>query len=303
MIAKLDMFIALARERHFGRAAESLGVTQPTLSAAIRQLEEHLGVTLVTRGSRFGGLTPEGERTLIWAQKIVADARQMKDEMRALRKGIGGHLRLGVIPTALNWAARLVADCERRHPNLRFTVLSRTSAEILQMLQDLSLDAGLSYLDNEPLGRVSSTPLYRETYTLVCPPGHPLAAHAQLDWSMLSGLGETRLCLLTPNMQNRRIVTRHLLEAGIDPQAAVESNSTVILAHLVEQGGYASILPSHLARFLCRGPGFALVPLTGAGAGHAVGVITRYREPHPPQIQAVLDEAARMAGDPALHLD
>ena len=67
MIDKLEYFIALAREKHFGKAAEDCGITQPTLSAGIRQLEDMLGVMLVQRGSRFQGLTPEGQRVLEWA--------------------------------------------------------------------------------------------------------------------------------------------------------------------------------------------------------------------------------------------
>ena len=74
MIDKLELLLALARERHFGRAAEACGVTQPTMSAGIKQLEETLGVMLVQRGSRFLGFTPEGERTLDWARRIVADS-------------------------------------------------------------------------------------------------------------------------------------------------------------------------------------------------------------------------------------
>ena len=104
MIPKLEMLIALAREKHFGRAAESLGITQPTLSTGIRQLEEQLGVKLVIRGSRFGGLTPEGQRALIRARQIVGDTRRLREEMRASREGLAGHLRLAVIPTALTCA-------------------------------------------------------------------------------------------------------------------------------------------------------------------------------------------------------
>ena len=74
MIDKLEMFIALAKERHFGRAAEACGVTQPSLSSAIRQLEDQLGVQLVFRGSRFQGLTPEGQRVLDRALGIVGPA-------------------------------------------------------------------------------------------------------------------------------------------------------------------------------------------------------------------------------------
>jgi len=101
MIDKLEMFLAVARHEHFGRAAESLGITQPTLSSGIKQLEDQLGVQLIFRGSRFGGLTPEGKNALNWARKIVGDTRQLKEEMRQTRHGLSGQLRMAVIPTAL----------------------------------------------------------------------------------------------------------------------------------------------------------------------------------------------------------
>ena len=78
MIDKLEFLLALAREQHFGRAAEACGVTQPTLSAGMKQLEEQMGVLLVNRGSRFQGFTPEGERVLDWARRIVGDTRAMR---------------------------------------------------------------------------------------------------------------------------------------------------------------------------------------------------------------------------------
>ena len=84
MLDKLEYLIALSREQHFGRAAETCGVTQPTLSAGIKQLEEMLGVLLVQRGSRFIGFTAEGERTLDWARRIVGDiARHARGDQRA----------------------------------------------------------------------------------------------------------------------------------------------------------------------------------------------------------------------------
>ena len=75
MIEKLEMFIAVAREEHFGRAAASLGITQPSLSSGIKQLEDQLGVQLIFRGSRFGGLTPEGKTALDWARRIGIHTR------------------------------------------------------------------------------------------------------------------------------------------------------------------------------------------------------------------------------------
>jgi DNA-binding transcriptional LysR family regulator len=87
VLDKLEFLLALAREQHFGRAADSCGVTQPTLSAGLKQLEESLGVLLVNRGSRFQGFTPEGQRVLDWARRIVGDTRAMRQEVHALSHG------------------------------------------------------------------------------------------------------------------------------------------------------------------------------------------------------------------------
>src|ERR1700692_1975162 len=99
--------MALARERHFGRAAEACGVTQPTLSAGVKQLEETLGVLLVQRGSRFIGFTSEGERTLDWARRIVGDARAMRQEIKALKERVSGEIAIAAIPTALGMGVSL----------------------------------------------------------------------------------------------------------------------------------------------------------------------------------------------------
>ena len=223
MIDKLEMFLSLARARHFGKAAEEIGVTQPILSAAIRQLEDQLGVMLVLRGSRFQGLTPEGERVLSWARQIVGDVRTMKEEVRAARSGLTGHLRLAAIPTALTTTSRLVHEFCAAHPNIRVSLQSETSSGILEMLEDLQIDAGVTYLDNEPLGRVVTVPLYEEHYTLILRRDHPMADLPEIGWS---DLGDVPLGLLTPDMQNRRIISAHLSDAGVRADPKVESNST-----------------------------------------------------------------------------
>ncbi|MFN7026440.1 MAG: LysR family transcriptional regulator, partial [Pseudorhizobium sp.] len=130
MIDKLEFFIALARERHFGRAAEESGISQPSLSAAIRQLEDQLGVILVVRGSRYQGLTPEGQRVLEWAKRIVGDARTMREEMRSAKAGLSGHIRLAAIPTALAMIPRLTEPFQARHPDVTFSVVSRNSLQV-----------------------------------------------------------------------------------------------------------------------------------------------------------------------------
>jgi DNA-binding transcriptional LysR family regulator len=294
VIDKLEMFIALAREEHFGRAADSLGIAQPTLSAGVKQLEEQLGVLLVWRGSRFGGLTPEGQRVLDWARRIVGDARTMRDEMRAARHGLSGSLRLAVIPTALTVAAQLTVRFARSHPNVRFTILSRTSAEILKMIDDLQADAGVSYLDNEPLGRVTAIPLYREQYHVVCGSGHALARRKGVAWSDLAGLP---LCLLTPDMQNRRIINQNLHAAGVPAEAAIQSNSTLTLVAHVEAGDWVTVLPRQIADFLAAGRAVRSIPIRTIRPPHAVGLIAPYREPHTPVLEALI-QASRAMSDP-----
>jgi DNA-binding transcriptional LysR family regulator len=292
VIEKLEMFIALATEEHFGRAAEACGVTQPTLSAAIKSLEAELGVMLVWRGSRYQGLTPEGARVLDWARRIVGDARALREEMRAAKTGLSGNLRLAVVPTALSMVPRLTAPFLARHPGVRFTVLSRTFAEILAMIENLEVDAGLTYLEDAPLPRVTTVPLYRERYRLIVSAESPLARRGSLRWA---DLGEIPLCLLTPDMQNRRIVDRHLAEAGVEARPALESNSFVALIAHVQRGHFATIMPQQAAElFLARGE-LCAIPLADPEAEHAVGLVAPYRDPLTPVLEALLEAARRVA--------
>jgi len=292
MIDKLEMFIALAQAQHFGRAAEALGISQPTLSTAIKGLEGELGVMLVQRGSRFGGLTPEGHRVLDWARQIVGDARTMKQELRAARAGLSGNVRLAVIPTALSAVSQLTTSFARHHPDVRFSVLSSTSVDILKSLEGLQIDAGISYLDNEPLGRVVTVPLYQERYVLVVRADADQAGMQAIPWA---DLGALRLCLLTPDMQNRRIIGGHLAGAGVAMVPGVESNSTIVLISHVLTGGWATILPEKAAAVFLTGGALCAVPITAPDARHAVGLIAPWREPHTPVIAALLQEARRMA--------
>lgn len=292
MIDKLEYLMALARERHFGRAAEACGVTQPTLSAGIKQLEAMLGVLLVQRGSRFIGFTPEGERTLDWARRILSDSRALRQEMTALKQGLVGRLRIAAIPTALAMVATLTTPYRARHPDVRFTILSRTSIEILTLLENLEIDAGVTYLDNEPLGRVNSVPLYQERYQLLIAADAPLGNRATVTWTEVA---QVPLCLLTPDMQNRRIIERLLREAGGDPQPTLESNSMIVLFAHVRTGRWASIMPAKLAETLGLTATIRAIPIVEPEAVHTIGLVVPMREPMTPLNAALVTEARRVA--------
>ncbi len=294
MIDKFEFLLALARERHFGRAADACGVTQPTLSAGLKSLEETLGVLLVHRSSRFQGFTPEGERVLDWARRIVGDAKAMRQDLAAAKRGIVGHLRIAVIPTALPIVARLTMPLQAKHPGIAFTILSRTSAELLLLLQNLEVDAGISYLDNEPLGHVKTVPLYGEQYRLLTARGGPFEGRAAVAWAEI---GRVPLCLLTPDMQNRRIIDQMLLASGAGPEPTLVSNSTIVLVSHVRTGRWSTILPPLLAEGLGLPDTVVSIPIVEPEIDHTVGLVVPHREPNTHSVAALVAEARSLAHD------
>lgn len=292
MIDKLELLLALARERHFGRAAEVSGVTQPTLSSTVKSLEDQFGILIVERGSRFRGFTPEGERVLEWARRLVGDSRTMKSEIEALKHGLSGHLRIGIIPTALPFLPSVSIPFGDRFTDVRLTVLSLTSAAILDRLADLELDVGISYIDDEPIDRCVAIPLYEEQYTVLVSPDSPLANAKTMTWTQAAQLP---LCLLTPDMQNRRIVDRHLADAGGRRTLRLESNSMLTLYAHVRTGKFASIFSSRLAETLDPRGRLRAIPLTAPAVTHKIGLLILRREPHSPLVNAFVSEAKQAA--------
>jgi DNA-binding transcriptional LysR family regulator len=288
MIDKLEMLLALAREQHFGRAADACGITQPTLSAGIKQLEDGFGVLLVNRQSRFIGFTPEGLRALDWARRIVGDARAMRAELRDLKHGLAGHLRLAAVPTALPIVASVTTPLHVGHPDVVFTVLSRTSIEVLTLLENLEVDAGLTYVDNEPLGRVRAVPLYHERYRLLISAERPLGDRQSVTWAEVANIP---LCLLTPDMQNRRIIDRRLRAGGAEPAPTLQSNSMVVLFSHVLTGRWASVMPAVLAETMGLGAPIKAIPIDDPEPPPTIGLVYPMREPMTPLTAALVTEA------------
>jgi DNA-binding transcriptional LysR family regulator len=288
VIDKLEFFIAVAREESFSRAAETCGVTQPTLSAGIKQLEEMLGVLLVNRSSRFHGLTAEGERVLEWAKRIVGDARAMRQDVRSLKSGLIGHLKIAAVPTALTMVAALTTPFRAKHPGVRFSIMSMTSIQILEALDNLEIDAGITYIDNEPLGTVRSLPLYDEEYRLLTSAGSRFSERESVTWAEV---GQIPLCLLTPDMQNRRIIDSLLTSAGNQPAPTLESNSVIALYAHVRTGRWASIMAEKLVDTLGIAEPIRSIPILEPRAIHQIGLIVPRRDPMTPLTAAIFAEA------------
>ena len=292
MIDKLELLLALAQERHFGRAAEACGVTQPTMSTSIKQLEEILGVMLVQRGSRFQGFTPEGERVLDWARRIVGDVRAMRQEINGLKYKLSGEIRIAAIPTVLGMVASLTTPFRARHPDVRFRIQSCTSADVLGLLENLEVDAGLTYIENEPIGNVRTIPLYNESYRLLTAPDGMFGDRDEVTWQEV---GQVPLCLLTPDMQNRRIIDNLLRSAGAEPSPTLESNSMIVLFAHVRTGHWASVMPAKLAETLGLTDTIRAIRIVEPEAVHTIGLVVPAREPMTPLNAALVAEARRFA--------
>lgn len=292
LLRQLEYLVALARERHFVRAAAACYVSQPSLSAAIRRLEHELGVPIVRRGRKYEGLTPEGEVVLAWAHRILAERDGLRQELSALRDGLTGTLRLGVIPTALPTASLLTNPFCESHPLARVSIESLSSAEIRHGLTEFELDAAMTYLDDEALAGLGRLPLYEERYVLLTPVDSPVAGLSTVRWAQAANLP---LCLLGSRMRNRRIIDECFAAEGTKAAPAIESDTVAgLYAHL--PGGRWSSVISHAWLHMFGVPdGMRVVPLEGPAHGPRVGLVVGPDEP-PSVLAGALLAVAREAG-------
>jgi DNA-binding transcriptional LysR family regulator len=246
----------------------------------------------VQRGSRFQGLTAEGELVLEWARRIVGDARSMRMEVRMAKQGLSGQLRIAAIPTALPMVRELTSAFHELHPNVTFVVRSRTSMEILDLIDNLEIDVGLTYMANEPLGRVAAVPLYAERYVFVTADPDLFAGRATVAWAEVATVP---LCLLTPDMQNRRIVNHYLAQAGVEPKPVLESDSMLAIVSQVQAGTCSGILPEKLVEMFGDGGAIRSLPLVEPNASQMIGAVAAEREPRTPMIDALLKCATSLA--------
>jgi len=283
LIRQLEYLVALAAEKHFARAAERCEIAQPTLSLALRQLEDELGVAIVERGNRFRGFTPEGEIVLQWSRRMLADAEALRQELGASRGALAGRLRLGVVPSAIAAVANVIAAFATRHPHVVIDQAELTSAEILRGLAAYELDAAISYTDNEPLGHVIVHPMYEERYILVTPADSPLGSRHTVEWRETV---EVPLCLLRRDMQNRRIIDGIFARLGITPMVGIEASSMISQFCYLETGVWSCVMPETYSRWLEPLKALHRAALVEPVVTKTIGLLIAEREPVPPLIAA-----------------
>ncbi|MBI5109305.1 MAG: LysR family transcriptional regulator [Rhodocyclales bacterium] len=301
MISRKYLYlIALAREKHFGRAAAVCHVSPSTLSAAIRDLETELGVAVVERGKQFAGLTPEGRSVVEYAQRMAASAEGLKQELASLRDGLTGRLRLGVIPTALTVVASLTSSFARRHAHVTTEVLSLATDEIIARLRRFELDAGIVYVESAQAAGLDIVPIWHERHVLLTGAAGRFAGRESVSWAEAA---TAPLALLTPDMQNRktidavfaRVMRSGTQTGGAGVTAMLETNSIIsILAH-VGSGHWSSIVPRAVLEQVGTPPGVIAIELVDPAVDWATGLVTLAREPQPPMVAALMAEARALA--------
>ncbi|KUI35522.1 LysR family transcriptional regulator [Mycobacterium sp. GA-2829] len=289
LIQQLEYLVALARERHFGRAAAACHVSQPTLSVAIQRLERELGVVIVRRGRRFEGFTDEGTRVIAWARRILAERDDLLADIDRMRGRLTTTARIGAIPTSVPVSPLLTARFLERNPAAAVRVEALPSREIVRRLADFDIDAGLTYLDEEvPVG-YHRLELYRERYVLLAPAGDFGGDDGPVAWADAAAL---RLCALTPEMRNRRIIDTQMAAAGARFAPVVEADTVGALYSHVTGLGLATIASHAWLHAFGVPPGFAVRPMADNGPGPTVGLVTLAREPNAIVAEALAGAAA-----------
>lgn len=296
-IRQMTYLVALGREKHFSRAAETCNVTQSTLSAGLKALERELDMRLVIREPRYMGFTPEGERVAEWAAQIIADYESLRQDIEFFRDGLKGTLRLGVIPAAMPQIARLTAPFCAEHEHVTVDIQSITSVEIQRGLDKFELDAGVTYLENEPLANMRKRPLYHERYVFVTPRFGPWGGSSCVTWRDAAA---ANLCLLNETMQNRRVLNNLAQSIGINLKPTVTTNSYLSVCSHVCSGEWSSIIPSTFGYIFAGSEDLAMIDLVDPVHTQMIGLVASDRDPLSPLARALMQCAARIDFDAAL---
>jgi LysR family hydrogen peroxide-inducible transcriptional activator len=292
--------VAVAEHRHFGRAAEACGVSQPTLSSQIRKLETELGVTLLERTNKRVDITPVGSQILGHAQRALAEAAAMEDVARAARDPLVGALKLGVIPTLAPYLMPMILKPLRQaYPGLSVELWEDQTRALIDGLRNHRLDAALLATPADS-PEITEIALFDEPLLAALPPDHRLAGAAVVSEEALA---EEMLVLA-----DGHCLAAHALAAcGKQParlsggtgrsgaghgrvergglQATMQAATLETLVNLVAAGYGATLIPALAAESL-GGRGIALRPLAGRSS-RTIRLASRPGFPRPQALRAL----------------
>jgi LysR family hydrogen peroxide-inducible transcriptional activator len=246
-LTELKYIVAVARERHFGRAAEACFVSQPTLSVAIRKLEEELGVVLFERGGAEVGITPIGLRVVAQAQKVLEEGANLREIARQGHDPLEGPLRVGVIYTVGPYLLpHLVPEQIRRTPQMPLLLQENYTTRLLELLRQGEIDCAIVALPLPETG-LAQCALYDEPFYVALPHNHPWAHEKRIaserlkeETMLLLGAGH---CFRDQVLEVCPELSRYSASSeGI--QRTFEGSSLETIRHMVAAGIGITVMPA-----------------------------------------------------------
>jgi len=271
-LRQLEYLVAIADLGSFHRAARACGVSQPGLSAQIRQLEALLDLHLLERDRRRVLLTPAGEALVRRARVVLAEARGLVEAANALQRPLSGALRLGVIPTVAPYLLpRALSRVRSRHPELRLRLREAQTADLVAALERGELDVLLLALE-AALGGLETLELFRDPFHVALPAGHRLARRRRLREQ---DLADQPVLLLDDGHCLRAQALAVCREAGAEEQSDFRATSLGTLIEMVCGGAGVTLLPELALERETRRSGLAVVPFAKPAPHRTIGLAWR----------------------------
>lgn len=281
----LRYLIAVADTGHFGRAAERCFVSQPTLSAQLKKLEDYLGVPLVERQPRKALLTPAGVEIVIRARRIVEATEEVVEIAQAHREPLAGRLRIAFLPTIGPYLLPVIAPKLRKQlPRLELMLYEYQTAPMLERLRNGEIDMGVLALPVDMDG-LAAKPLYDEPFTIAAPANHPLADRKQVKLEDLRGV---TLLLLEDGHCLRDQALDVCNRIDVHEKQDFRATSIETLRQMVAAGAGVTLMPELATRGGHAAPrGLVFRPFAKPAPTRRIGAIWRRSSPRRVAIEAV----------------
>ncbi|HXX74791.1 MAG TPA: hydrogen peroxide-inducible genes activator [Nitrospiraceae bacterium] len=285
-LTELRYIIAVAQERHFGRASSRCFITQPALSLAIQKLEDELGTTIFERRKNDVALTPAGAKIVEQAQRVIEEADRIKLIAAEGKDQLVGPLRLGVIATVGPYLLPdLVPLLHKRAPAMPLEIEENLTANLTAMLKNGKLDAIILALPFDEPGIVSQ-PLYEEEFKLVVPVTHPWAHRKLIDSRALAG---EKVILPHAGHCFRLQVLEACPELSRSDMDVMQGNSLETIRHMVASGLGITVLPSSALTPKYHNKRLAVLPFAKPVPGRQIGLSWRKGFARPDALKAIAD--------------
>lgn len=247
-------------------------------------MEERLDAAVVKRGNRFLGFTPEGEALVRHARKIMDGVKLLEEDFRSAGGEITGQLALGVVPTAVAYAAEVVQRLRDGHPGITVRLQATSSLAIQQGLENGLYDAGITYGEGVSPDLMRVEPLYDERYILLAPKGLAPRSAGQASWAEAA---ELPLALLEPGMQNRRSLDLVFREVGVVPEVVAETGEFTSALLMAANGMAATVVPEGLADAWGEMDGLVALELVSPVVEKNMSLVSPHRTPGLSTVEAL----------------